>query len=256
MVGYVYMTTNLINGMRYIGKHKSDRFVGKTYIGSGALLKKAIAEYGRNNFICELIESCDTLEDLDVRERYWISYYNATEDKEFYNIAEGGTGSSGIVFGQRMAEAWKDENYRNIHIEGNKRYWKDPENHRIRTELNRKTDHKSVWTSELRNQQSDKQKIAWSNSELIERHRKHMKGIWSNPEMIEAQRERNTGSSNPSYGKHYYVDGSDHWIYCKPEDVPDGYYRAKYSWIYKDGQKLRHESAKPIPDGWSLDPNN
>lgn len=55
--GYVYKTTNLINGRYYIGMHRAsipgeqDKF----YLGSGVLLKQAIALYGRDNFEQKII---------------------------------------------------------------------------------------------------------------------------------------------------------------------------------------------------------
>lgn len=251
MVGYIYLTTNTVNGMMYIGKHKADSFKGKAYIGSGARLKEAIKLYGRKNFICDLLESCDTIEELNNRERYWIAVFNATENPTFYNIADGGVGSSGKVFGSVMKEAWCTPEYRSSHVKGNLLYWQNPENYEKRLNINRNADHKSVWTEELREKQRNVQKVAWNNPDLRSKHSKNMQDIWSDPARIEAQRARNVGEGNPSFGKHYYVDGNDNWVFCKPEDAPKGYYKAKYSWIYKDGIKKRHEAAKPIPDGWS-----
>ncbi len=39
MKGYIYETINLINGKKYIGKHKSSKF-DNTYFGSGIALKR------------------------------------------------------------------------------------------------------------------------------------------------------------------------------------------------------------------------
>ena len=39
MFGYIYETTNLIDGKKYIGKHKSKTF-DRNYYGSGTSLKK------------------------------------------------------------------------------------------------------------------------------------------------------------------------------------------------------------------------
>ncbi len=41
MIGYVYISENVLNGMRYIGKHKSTVF-DEDYKGSGSLITKAI----------------------------------------------------------------------------------------------------------------------------------------------------------------------------------------------------------------------
>lgn len=45
MYGYVYQTINLINGKKYIGKHKSNVF-DESYKGSGVYLSRAIKKYG------------------------------------------------------------------------------------------------------------------------------------------------------------------------------------------------------------------
>ena len=50
---------------------------------------KAIRKYGEENFYIELLEEC-TIEELNERERYWISYFNSTDNKFGYNISIGG----------------------------------------------------------------------------------------------------------------------------------------------------------------------
>lgn len=47
--GYVYVTTNLLTGKRYCGKHKSSSF-DESYLGSGLLLKQDITQYGVKHF--------------------------------------------------------------------------------------------------------------------------------------------------------------------------------------------------------------
>lgn len=92
MYGYVYLTTNLVNGKRYVGQKKSDVFLYEKYLGSGKSLKLAVEKYGKENFKVELIEWCESKEQLDDREKYWINYYNACKSRNFYNIAIGGEG--------------------------------------------------------------------------------------------------------------------------------------------------------------------
>jgi len=43
--GYIYKTTNMINGKIYIGQHKSNNF-DLNYIGSGINIKRAIKKFG------------------------------------------------------------------------------------------------------------------------------------------------------------------------------------------------------------------
>lgn len=97
MYGFIYITTNHINGKRYIGQRKYDKQgKWKDYLGSGVHLKRAIDKYGRNNFSKEIIEECESKDKLDEREKYWISYYNAVDSDDFYNIATGGDGGNTI----------------------------------------------------------------------------------------------------------------------------------------------------------------
>lgn len=93
--GFIYITTNHINGKKYIGQKKYDeRDDWKDYLGSGLYLKRAIKKYGRENFTKDIIENCSTKESLNHAERYWIKKYNAMESNDFYNIASGGQGGN------------------------------------------------------------------------------------------------------------------------------------------------------------------
>ena len=87
--GYIYLTENLINHKRYIGQHTRSCF-DESYLGSGKIIRRAIDKYGKENFSCEVLEWCDSEEELNAREKYWISYYDADFDDSFYNISSGG----------------------------------------------------------------------------------------------------------------------------------------------------------------------
>jgi group I intron endonuclease len=87
----IYKTTNLLNGKIYVGKAESMKL---HYIGSGCILKRAIKKYGKNNFKKEIIESCNSREELEEREKFWIKELDATNPEVGYNIAEGGSGGN------------------------------------------------------------------------------------------------------------------------------------------------------------------
>ena len=98
MYGFIYITTNHINGKRYIGQKKYDKQgYWKEYLGSGIILAKAIEKYGRDNFSKEIIEECESKEKLNDREKYWISHYDAVNSDNFYNLALGGDGGNTLV---------------------------------------------------------------------------------------------------------------------------------------------------------------
>jgi len=79
----VYKTTNLLNNKSYIGK---DMHNNANYLGSGKALINAIKKYGKDNFKKEIIEECNDTIHLAEREEYWIKFFNAVEDSNYYNI--------------------------------------------------------------------------------------------------------------------------------------------------------------------------
>ncbi len=89
MYGYIYKTTNTINDKIYIGQHKSTFFNPK-YKGSGILIRRAFNEYGKNNFKVELIESCETQDEMNTKEIYYINLFNSMNKEIGYNITQGG----------------------------------------------------------------------------------------------------------------------------------------------------------------------
>ena len=88
----VYITTNLINGRKYIGSH-STKNINDSYLGSGVYLAKAIKKYGRENFEKEIIGEGIDVKDMLGLEEYYINYYGASKSPLFYNISEKGYGS-------------------------------------------------------------------------------------------------------------------------------------------------------------------
>ena len=96
MYGYIYRTINTKNGKKYVGQHKAEKF-DENYKGSGKILKQAFKKYGFNNFKVELLQECETADDLDKAEEFWIAKYNAAKSEEYYNILKGGNKNSYIV---------------------------------------------------------------------------------------------------------------------------------------------------------------
>lgn len=103
MYGYVYKTTNLINGKIYIGQHKHSEFDNK-YIGSGTMLFRAIDKYGKENFSCELLEEAYSQDELNKLEKYYVDLYNARDNSIGYNLAEGGIGGSHAAWNKNLTK--------------------------------------------------------------------------------------------------------------------------------------------------------
>lgn len=90
MIG-IYKITNNINGKIYIGQSNNiqRRFLEHKNRGATSRIPVdiAIQKYGKENFSFEVIEEC-TIEQLNQKEMYWISYFNSVENG--YNCSVGG----------------------------------------------------------------------------------------------------------------------------------------------------------------------
>jgi len=110
MYGFVYLTTNLVNGKRYVGicSFEKDARNGR-YLGSGKLLKLAIKKYGRPNFKREVLEECADFAELSTAERRWIQHYDAVNSPDFYNLSRGGKGGNAQDLKEYWAQYSKEE---------------------------------------------------------------------------------------------------------------------------------------------------
>lgn len=78
---------------KYIGQHKASSF-DESYKGSGKLIKEALKKYGLKNFKTILIEICESVEDLNEKEIFYIKLNGAVNNVQYYNLAKGGLGHS------------------------------------------------------------------------------------------------------------------------------------------------------------------
>lgn len=95
---FIYKTTNLVNGMFYIGKHETLK-VDDGYLGSGNYLLNAIRKYGKENFKREILEFMDNRISLSSRELELVDddFLNRNRGK-CYNIVRGGCGGDARNF--------------------------------------------------------------------------------------------------------------------------------------------------------------
>lgn len=97
MYGVIYKITNKINGKTYVGKttipinqRMASHRCADTVIG------KAIRKHSWENFIVEVLEECDTKEQLNEREIFWIAALNC-KTPNGYNRSDGGDGPTGYI---------------------------------------------------------------------------------------------------------------------------------------------------------------
>lgn len=225
MYGYIYKTTNLINGKIYIGQHKSTKF-DTTYYGSGVVILNAISKYGKNNFKCELIEWCETQSKTNSRERYWIKFYNSRNRLIGYNVTEGGEGVRGFHLSEESRKkisvskigVTPNRDYHDISNETKqkisstlKEYYKSHDNARKGVHLSEETKQKlrnanlgKTYSQEVRNKHK---RPAWNKDiPMSEEAKQHLREVNTGKKSnmsVEARKkisERFKGKNNPNYG--------------------------------------------------------
>lgn len=117
----VYRTQNIVNGKYYFGVHKTKNpYDG--YLGSGKVLKRAIAKFGEQSFIKNVCFVFDNAEEAFAKEFELIEIYRS--DPLCYNLRQGGSGGfdyinregiSGCVEGGRVAQKVLRERLKHDH---------------------------------------------------------------------------------------------------------------------------------------------
>lgn len=102
IVMIIYKTTNLVNNKIYIGQDKNNN---PNYFGSGDLIKRSLKKYGKKKFVKEILCECDTIEELNEKERFYINEYNSTNKGIGYNITIGGM--DGCMLNRKHSEKTK-----------------------------------------------------------------------------------------------------------------------------------------------------
>lgn len=87
--GFIYVTINNLNGMKYIGLHYKWR---RGYLGSGNYFKSAVKKYGKENFTRYIIDTADSYEELVNLEAHYITEVfgiDLAKSSDWYNITSG-----------------------------------------------------------------------------------------------------------------------------------------------------------------------
>ena len=93
--GRIYIIRNTVNDKVYVGQtHVSIKLRFQNHLsaarrGLDYVIGKAIRKYGEDKFYVELLEEC-LIEELNEREKYWIAFFKATDNRFGYNMSIGG----------------------------------------------------------------------------------------------------------------------------------------------------------------------
>ena len=211
MYGYIYKTTNLINDKIYIGQKKSETFLHEEYLGSGKRLKSAITHYGKENFKVELLEECDSKQELDEKEIFYIKQYDSQNLEIGYNLTKGGDGVVGVP-------AWN----KGITKEQDNRLAKSKETKQKHSKALKKAyaegRRTNNWTPEAR------QKISESN-------------------------KRRDLSSFTTKGRSWYTNGENN-VFIKPDEIEKyeslGYYKGRKTNVVPWNKGLTKETDERL----------
>ena len=94
--GYIYIIENTINGKKYVGQTKHDiikRWTSHIRHAGGKntpklLVDRSMRKYGHENFCMYVIDTAESFEELQEKEKQWIAELKTQETG--YNIAPGG----------------------------------------------------------------------------------------------------------------------------------------------------------------------
>lgn len=186
--GFIYITTNMCNGKRYLGQRRFDnREKWKYYIGSGAAFKQAINKYGRENFIRNIIDIAYSEEELNKKEYEYSVFLNVVESHDWYNLVYGGGAISGYHISEETKKKMSDSKKRKAN--GEKSQDKLIDTNNVNNDIYKTNDENNQLNKRHLSEET-RLKISMSNKGKVipEYRRKKMS-------------ESHKGAKNPNYGK-------------------------------------------------------
>lgn len=200
----IYIHKNKLNNKVYVGQTKQKPEYrwnhGKGYNTCPAFYQ-AISKYGWENFEHIILETGLSKEEADVKEQFYIEFYDSTNKLKGYNIQFGGNSHQVTEESRRKSS------------EHAKKLWQDSEFKQKQSNLM-----KELWKTEeyQKKQKEGRKNSTWSPSP--EHHQKMMEGFFryveqnggtatkGKPrpqEVREKISKKMSGENNPMYGKHH-----------------------------------------------------
>lgn len=102
--GFIYRTTNLVNGKWYIGRDETN---DPRLLGDGVLFKRDLRLCGRKRFRKEILCWAKSADELILLEQKLLADYDAFNDPNSYNTAPG-TKIPRKNFSCKMSERWRN----------------------------------------------------------------------------------------------------------------------------------------------------
>jgi hypothetical protein len=189
MLHVLYWITNKVNGRFYIGYHKTDNPFDD-YMGSGKILKRAVAKYGVENFEKEILAVCDTAAEALGEEEYLVARHLG--DPLCMNLKKGGFGGFDYVNGHKLNTVGQQKASRMGTLWSQERLRSDP---LYREELARRL----VIGRALIDEDARNRAIAAAN--------RSRRGYKHSPESCSLMSAHQLGESNSQFGTCWITDG-------------------------------------------------
>lgn len=211
---FIYKTTNLLSGRYYIGMHSTNN-LEDGYLGSGYLISRAIKKHGKENFVREILEFCNSREELKSREKEIVDLREIAKE-ECMNLQVGGGG--GFISEEHRIKCTKASNKA-----FKEKYENDPEFRKHMLELSRKGLEKA--------KESDKTVIKGGKNPyhkwLGSTHT-----IETKDKMSKAKKGKYDGENNPVYGKCWVTKDKENKMVYESE-IPlyesDGWIKGRFN---------------------------
>ena len=267
--GFIYITTNMVNGKRYLGQKRFDEWnKWKAYLGSGRALKNALKKYGKENFSRNIICLCYYEEELNQTEYDLSVFLNVVESNDWYNLEYGGSGCSGYHHTdetkKHLSEVLSGENhpwYGKHHSEESKQ--KMSEKHKGIEPANKgksateetKQKLRDAWIGRPRNFSDEvKKKMSESHKNPSDETREKLRNAqikrYENQEERKKQSVAMSGNKNPRYGQHCTEETKEKIRKKAKERFKDKTKHPTYGRHLSDEQKQRlSECAKQRTGG-------
>jgi group I intron endonuclease len=102
MYGVIYKITSKIDGRVYIGqtvnfkrRYGQYKYAAKSKISTSMYIERAMRKHGFDNFDFCIIDKASSKEELNQKEKTWISIYHSTATDKGFNIQDGGRNTEG-----------------------------------------------------------------------------------------------------------------------------------------------------------------
>jgi hypothetical protein len=126
---YIYKKTHKKTGLKYLGYTKNNP---QNYPGSGIKWTRHLKKYGED-VITEILETCETKEDVKIRGRYYSDLWNVAESSEWANLKKEEGDGGDMSFSkkwlksrtdEKLRKTWADKAKGNTNVRGTK-WWQN-----------------------------------------------------------------------------------------------------------------------------------